>query len=97
VAIRWRLFLASVLMLFLELSLIRWLGANVVHLSYLSDFVILGSFLGIGLASVARRGLSCLSCFGYHALLILAAVRYVGAYLVSPASAQRLQRPSNAL
>jgi len=35
-------------MLFLELALIRWLGANVVHLSYFSNFVLLGSFLGIG-------------------------------------------------
>jgi SAM-dependent methyltransferase len=36
-------------MLFLELALIRWLGANVVHLSYFSNFVLLGSFLGIGI------------------------------------------------
>jgi SAM-dependent methyltransferase len=36
-------------MLFLELSLIRWLGANIVHLSYFSNFVLMGSFLGIGL------------------------------------------------
>jgi spermidine synthase len=43
------LVLASVLMLFLELSLIRWSGAQVVHLSYFSNFVLLGSFLGIGL------------------------------------------------
>ena len=43
-----RLLLASSLMLFLELALIRWLGANVVHLSYFSNFVLLGSFLGIG-------------------------------------------------
>ena len=35
-------------MLFVELALIRWLGANVVHLSYFSNFVLLGSFLGIG-------------------------------------------------
>ncbi|MDQ1724831.1 MAG: hypothetical protein QOG52_1859, partial [Frankiaceae bacterium] len=48
-SIRMRLTLASTLMLFLELSLIRWLGANVVHLSYFSNFVLLGSFLGIGL------------------------------------------------
>lgn len=46
---RWRLLLASALMLFLELALIRWLGANVVHLAYFSNFVLLGSFLGIGL------------------------------------------------
>src|SRR3954453_5275711 len=44
-----RLLLGSALMLFLELSLIRWLGANVVHLSYFSNFVLLGSFLGVGL------------------------------------------------
>lgn len=43
-----RLVLGSALMLFLELALIRWLGSNVVHLSYFSNFVLLGSFLGIG-------------------------------------------------
>ena len=48
-SIRLRLLLASFLMLFLELSLIRWSGAEVVHLSYFSNFVLLGSFLGIGL------------------------------------------------
>ena len=43
-----RLVLGSALMLFMELALIRWLGSNVVHLSYFSNFVLLGSFLGIG-------------------------------------------------
>ncbi len=47
-----RLVLASALMLFLELVLIRWLGANVVHLGYFTNFVLLGSFLGIGLGFV---------------------------------------------
>ena len=46
---RVRLLLASALMLFIELSLIRWLGANIVHLAYFSNFVLLGSFLGVGL------------------------------------------------
>ena len=45
----WRLVVASGLMLFVELALIRWTGANVLHLSYFSNFVLLGSFLGIGL------------------------------------------------
>jgi SAM-dependent methyltransferase len=45
---RRRLFAASALMLFLELALIRWTGSNVVHLAYFSNFVLLGSFLGIG-------------------------------------------------
>jgi SAM-dependent methyltransferase len=35
-------------MLFVELALIRWTGSNVVYLSYFSNFVLLGSFLGIG-------------------------------------------------
>ncbi|WP_066366004.1 spermidine synthase [Herbidospora mongoliensis] len=48
-SVRPRLVVASGLMLFLELSLIRWTGSNVVHLSYFTNFVLLGSFLGIGL------------------------------------------------
>jgi hypothetical protein len=44
-----RLVLLSFLMLFVELALIRWTGANIVYLSYFSNFVLLGSFLGIGL------------------------------------------------
>jgi SAM-dependent methyltransferase len=50
-----RLMLGSALMLFLELALIRWLGANVVHLSYFSNFVLLGSFLGIGVGFLISR------------------------------------------
>jgi len=46
---------ASALMLFLELALIRWLGANVVHLSYFSNFILLGSFLGIGAGFLVSR------------------------------------------
>jgi SAM-dependent methyltransferase len=45
---RRRLLLSSALMLFLELALIRWTAANIVHLGYFSNFVLLGSFLGIG-------------------------------------------------
>jgi SAM-dependent methyltransferase len=47
-------------MLFVELALIRWSGSNVVYLSYFSNFVLLGSFLGIGLGFLrggARRNL----------------------------------------
>jgi hypothetical protein len=42
-------------MLFVELALIRWTGANVLHLSYFSNFVLLGSFLGIGLGFLRSR------------------------------------------
>ena len=37
-----RLVLASALMLFLELALIRWTGCQLLHLSYFSNFVLLG-------------------------------------------------------
>ena len=53
---RWRLVSASTLMLFLELALIRWLGAEVLHLSYFSNFVLLGSFLGVGLGFLRAAG-----------------------------------------
>lgn len=52
---RWRLLLLSALMLFVELAIIRWTGANVVYLSYFSNFVLLGSFLGIGLGFLRAR------------------------------------------
>ncbi|MFF4489872.1 spermidine synthase [Streptomyces sp. NPDC001544] len=57
-SVRWRLMLASTTMLFVELALIRWTGANVVHLSYFSNFILLGSFLGIGIGFLipAERG-----------------------------------------
>lgn len=50
-----RLLVGSFVMLFVELALIRWLGANVVHLSYFSNFVLLGSFLGIGCGFLISR------------------------------------------
>lgn len=55
---RFRLILLSALMLFVELALIRWSGSNIVYLSYFSNFVLLGSFLGIGIGFLrARKGL----------------------------------------
>jgi SAM-dependent methyltransferase len=44
-------------MLFVELALIRWLGSNVIYLSYFSNFVLLGSFLGIGVGFLRARSL----------------------------------------
>jgi hypothetical protein len=45
---RLRLVVASFLMLFVELALIRGTAANVTYLSWFTNFVLLGSFLGIG-------------------------------------------------
>lgn len=44
-------------MLFVELMLIRWLGSNVLYLSYFSNFVLLGSFLGIGIGFLRAKAL----------------------------------------
>lgn len=43
-----RLVLLSFLMLFVELGLIRWSGSYVVYLSFFTNFVLLASFLGVG-------------------------------------------------
>ena len=54
------LFLSSFLVLFLEVALIRWMPAYVRLLSYFSNFILLASFLGIGigcLLAVRRRNL----------------------------------------
>ena len=58
-------------MLFLELALIRWTGSNIVHLSYFSNFVLLGSFLGIGIGFL-RSGRARL--LPYYSPVVLAAL-----------------------
>ena len=50
-----RLLLASFLMLFVELALIRWTAANNLYLTHLTNFVLLASFLGIGLGFLLAR------------------------------------------
>jgi predicted membrane-bound spermidine synthase len=44
-----RTFLASFLVLFLEIALIRWMPAQIRLLAYFSNFILLASFLGIGI------------------------------------------------
>jgi hypothetical protein len=55
-----RAFLASFLVLFLEVALIRWMPAYVRLLAYFSNFILLASFLGIGIGCLlasSRRNL----------------------------------------
>jgi hypothetical protein len=52
---RLELVASSFLMLFVELVAIRWAGAWIVHLSYFANFVLLGSFLGIGIGFLRAR------------------------------------------
>lgn len=50
-----RIFCASFLVLFLEIALIRWLPANIRLLSFFSNFILLASFLGIGLGCLLAQ------------------------------------------
>ena len=70
---RWRLMAASALMLFVQLALIRWSGANLVHLSYFSNLILLASFLGIGLGFLRSRYARDIGPFAPIGLLVLVA------------------------
>jgi len=81
---RLRLVLLSALMLFVELALIRWTGSNVLYLSYFSNFVLLGSFLGIGIGFLRARAPHDLFGFAPVALAF-----FVGFVLIFPVEIDR--------
>src|SRR3954454_4254767 len=72
---RLRLLLLSFVMLFVELALIRWTGSNVLYLSYFSNFVLLGSFLGIGIGFLRAR--KALNLFPYAPLALAALIAFI--------------------
>src|SRR5436190_1272473 len=72
---RLRLFLLSFLLLFVELVLIRWTAAHVLYLSYFSNFVLLGSFLGIGIGFL--RAQKARQLFPYAPIALAALVAFV--------------------
>jgi hypothetical protein len=53
--IRTRIFVVSFTLLFFELLCIRWIPAYVRYLSYFTNFILLASFLGMGLGIMAAR------------------------------------------
>ncbi len=53
--VRLRIFLLSFALLFFELLCIRWIPAYVRYLSYFTNFILLASFLGMGLGILASR------------------------------------------
>src|SRR5256884_4817410 len=67
-------------MLFLELALIRWIGSNVLYLSYFSNFVLLASFLGIGLGFL--RANAGRDLFGFAPIALTALVAFVRVFPV---------------
>ena len=50
-----RLFLTSLAILFVELLLIRWIPSNVKYIGFFSNFLLIASFLGIGLGILLGR------------------------------------------
>ena len=75
-----RLVFASFLMLFVELALIRWITANNVYVTEATNFVLLASFLGIGIGFLnAASGRDYLR---WTPLALLALVAFVLAFPV---------------
>ena len=75
-----QLFVLSFLMLFVELALIRWSGALVIYLSYFSNFVLLGSFLGIGIGFL--RAKSRVNLFPWSPVALALLILFVRAFPV---------------
>ena len=70
-----RLFTSSFLVLFLEVALIRWMPAYIRLLAYFSNFILLASFLGIGIGCLlATRRRDLFAWFPTAQLALLVAV-----------------------
>src|SRR5271169_6556493 len=77
--------LLSFTLLFLELALIRWTGENIVSLSYFTNFVLLGSFLGIGLGFL--RANRRVNLFPFAIILLGGLVAFVRFFPITLTSA----------
>lgn len=71
-----RLVLTSATILYVELVLIRWVSANVVYVGFFSNFLLMASFLGIGVGILLGRGGRRIPILPF-ALLLLLVVRLV--------------------
>src|SRR5918912_1116424 len=72
---RWNLFLCSFTILFVELVCIRWIPAYVRALGFFTNFVLLASFLGIGLGILqARRRVDLVTLFPALLAMLVAAI-----------------------
>jgi hypothetical protein len=89
------LFGLSFLMLFVELALIRWTAANNVYLAPATNFVLLASFLGIGIGFLNAR--SQRDFLRWAPLTLLALVGFVLAFPVILQSLSVGQRPYGGL
>jgi protein-L-isoaspartate O-methyltransferase len=75
-----RLVLLSSLMLFVELGLIRWSGSYVVYLAFFTNFVLLASFLGVGVGFLRARASRDL--FGWAPVCLAATLVFLALFPV---------------
>lgn len=76
-----RLFLTSATILYVELLLIRWIPANVVYVGFFSNFLLIASFLGIGLGILFGRAGAKLPASPFTLLLFGLVLLALGAQL----------------
>jgi SAM-dependent methyltransferase len=80
-----RVFLTSFLVLFLEVALIRWMPAHVRLLAYFSNFILLATFLGIGIGCLlAPQRIRLLTAFPVLQLVVVAIVYFFRLEVVIP-------------
>ena len=77
----WRLVLTSATLLFVELVFLRWIPANVTYIGFFSNFLLMASFLGIGVGILLGRRLADLAWSPFPALLLLIVGLILGAKL----------------
>jgi hypothetical protein len=76
-----RLLLTSAVLLFVELLLIRWIPANVKYIGFFSNFVLMASFLGIGIGILLGPRARRLPTSPFPVLLLALVVLVLGAQL----------------
>ena len=76
-----RLLLTSATLLFVELLLIRWIPANVKYVGFFSNFLLMASFLGIGVGILLGRRGTRLALSPFPPLLLATVMLVYGAQL----------------
>ena len=76
-----QLLLTSATLLFVELLLIRWVPANVKYIGFFSNFLLMASFLGIGIGILLGRTERRLPLSPFPPLLLVTTLLVVGAQL----------------
>src|SRR2546426_801300 len=76
-----RLLLTSATLLFVELLLIRWIPANVRYVGFFSNFLLMASFLGIGVGILLGRRFADIAWSPFPGLLFLVVGLILGAKL----------------